>query len=162
MGALPKLGSLAQGSPLPLPTVPGLPPVPDPAPESGHAGGPGTQLRLTLGTVHQATEGTAIAARATAMNVTVTKNPARGGSGYGGEQPAGVVLDLNVGLLEAAAVAPPTAGATAGAVSGAVSGAGGGLPITGPATGALAVFGGVLVALGAGALIFTRRRRPQG
>jgi LPXTG-motif cell wall-anchored protein len=160
MGALPKLGSLAQGSPLPLPTVPGLPQVPDPAPESGHTGGSGTHLRITLGAVHQVTEGTAIAARATAMNVTVTNGPARGGSGYGGTQPAGVVLDLNVGLLEAAAVAPPAPGA--GAVSGAVSGAGGGLPITGPATGVLAVFGGVLVALGAAALVFTRRRRPQG
>jgi hypothetical protein len=73
LGALPKLGSLTSGSPLPLPTVPGLPPVSDPGPESGHVNGSGTHLHITLGDAHQATEGTAIAARATAMNVTVTQ-----------------------------------------------------------------------------------------
>jgi hypothetical protein len=156
---LPKLGSLTKSSPLPVPTVPNLPPVSDPAAESAKVTGPGTRVRIALGTAQQAEKGHTIAARATAITIAITEggSPSRGQTGYGDHtpKPGGVVLDLNVGVLEAAAVAPESGGG----VQGASSGSGGGLPITGPGAGGLALAGGALLLLGAGAVTLAARRR---
>ena len=149
------LGDLRPASrPLPLPHVPGLPTVSAPTPitESAPAGD-GTRLRITLGGVRRATKGHAIAARATAIKVSIAQGGATRGrtkSGYGQEQR----LDMAIGLLEAAAVAPERATTPV-----AVSGAGGGLPITGPGVAGLAIGGMALLATGVGAVLFGRRRR---
>ncbi|WP_433793093.1 hypothetical protein [Actinoplanes sp. CA-252034] len=90
---------------LPLPKVSGLPvagtpevtPAPDPK--------PGSTLRITLGKVRQSTGNNAVAARATAIRVTLTRN-VDNGDGHAANAPSGVVADLGIGMLEAAAVAP--------------------------------------------------------
>jgi hypothetical protein len=106
---------------LPLPKVSGLPVIGEiehtPAPSDK----PGSTLRIALGEVRQATRNNAIAARATAIRVTLTRNvdnsPGPGsapgsssgpgnGSGTSGGRSSSVVADLGIGMLEAAAVAP--------------------------------------------------------
>jgi hypothetical protein len=168
------------GAPLPLPAViPDLPRLGG-QDESAHAAGPGTRLRITLGKVRQATAGHAIAAKATAIRIAVTQaahdheaaDPTgaseRGGhehpgtDGYGGSTAdrGRVVLDLGVGLLEAAAVAPERPG---GGIKGAVSaaGTGAGLPITGSPVALVAIGGAVLVILGTALAFGARRRRAR-
>ncbi|GAA1586608.1 hypothetical protein [Actinoplanes couchii] len=95
---------------LPVPSVPGLPvlsrtentPIPD--------GNSGSLMRISLGSVRQATDGEAIAAAVTAIRVTVLRNDDNPDS-----KPSAVVADLGIGMLQAAAVAPArTAGAGAG------------------------------------------------
>jgi hypothetical protein len=123
---LPKaqLGRLTAGTSLPLPTVPGVPPI-GAKDEAAQVAGPGTILRISLGDVRQATAGHAVAARATAIKIAVTQRPGSGRTarGYGGR--GGVVLDLDVCLLAAAAVAPEPA-AVGGGVEGVSAGAGSG------------------------------------
>jgi hypothetical protein len=157
LSGLPKLGGLTGGSPLPLPTVSGVPPVGGSA-ESAPVTGPGTRLRVSLGDLRQATSGRAIAAKAIAIKIAITQGPTDGEDGYGGSGPdrRGVVLDLDVGLLEAVAVAPAPAGGVRGAVA---TGGAGGLPITGPATGAIAVGGVTLLLAGIAALTVGLRKR---
>jgi hypothetical protein len=168
---------MTAGAPLPLPAVPGLPRL-GRQDESAHVSGPGTRLRISLGQVHQATAGYAIAAKATAIRIAITRAPdgqqpanqandrgrdsweKRGSGGYGGDAAdrGRVVLDLGVGLLEAAAVVPaPHAAGVTGAVS--AGGTGAGLPITGSPVEAVAIGGAGLVIAGAAALAFGARRR---
>jgi hypothetical protein len=165
------------GVPLHLPTVPGLPRIGDPE-KSAQAAGSGTRVRITLGDVRRATAGHAIAAKATAIRIALTEASSddpeadghTGTSGQSADNYSGtatdrgrVVLDLGVGLLEAAAVAPePHTGGAKGGVQGAVSaaGAGAGLPITGSPVALVAIGGGALVLAGVAALALgTRRRR---
>jgi LPXTG-motif cell wall-anchored protein len=157
---LPKLGGLTGGSPLPIPAVPGVPPVSDPDTESARVTGPGTRLRITLGDVRQAASGHAIAARATAIKITITQSK----TGYGDSAPnrSGVILDLDLGVLEAAAVAPEPSGTGVHAGAGVhavTAGGADGLPITGPRTDVFAIVGAGLMLAGATALLVGRRRR---
>jgi hypothetical protein len=152
------IGGLKSGSPLPLPTVPGLPSVRG-EDEAAQVAGPGTRLRISLGDVRQATSGHAIAARATTIKIALTQGSPgdRTTEGYGHSAPdrGGVVMDLDIGVLEAAAVAPEP---LLGGVQNATSGEGGGLPITGPRVDYLAIAGFALLVLGAAATAFGMRR----
>jgi hypothetical protein len=158
---------IAGGPRLPLPAVRGLPPVRGQE-ESAHLDGSGTLLRITLGKVRKAAEGHAIAAKTTAIRIAITQARAddqdtsgrADADGYGGSanDHDRTVLDLAVGLLEAAAVSPePQAGGVKGAVSG--GGTGAGLPITGSPVMLMAIGGGALVIAGVAALAFGGRRR---
>jgi hypothetical protein len=114
-------------------------------------------LRISLGAVRQASKGHAIAARATAIRMTVTLGAAsdgRGTRGYGADPRTPASLDLGVGLLEAAAVAPERA-------AGGMSGAAGGLPITGPNVVGLAAAGAGLLLAGTAAVLVGRFRRTR-
>ncbi|WP_433724008.1 hypothetical protein ACQP2Y_01985 [Actinoplanes sp. CA-051413] len=156
---LPGAGALNPVPPLPLPTIPGVPPIADPGQgtEAAPATGPGTTVTISLGDVRQAVSGHAIAAKATAMTIAITKGPDRQAYADSAPNRTDVVLDLDMGLLEVAAVAPePAAGP-----SGVVSGDGGGLPITGPRVDVLALAGVALLIAGAAALIFGMRGRPR-
>ncbi len=154
-GRAPAIGSLGTAPPLRPPTIPGLPPVTTPAPESQPAAGPGTRVRISLGDVRQAALGHSIAARAGAIRIAINET---GTQEY--DDRTTTLLDLEMGVLESAAVAPePTGGGAAGDASGGVSGAGGGLPLTGPRVDLLAIAGVVLLALGTVAMIFGVRRR---
>lgn len=156
------LGDLRPASrPLPLPQVPGLPTVsaPSPVTESAPAADGRMRLRITLGGVRQAEKGHAIAARATAIDVSLTQGDATGGrgkDGYGGQSSA-VALDFAIGLMEAAAVAPERMSPVD------TSGTGGGLPITGPGVAGPALAGVAMVLAGVGAVLLgLRRRRSAG
>ncbi|MEU4419539.1 hypothetical protein AB0F81_02865 [Actinoplanes sp. NPDC024001] len=145
-------------APLPLPPVTGLPSAgePESTPVPGKADG--TRLRVSLGDVRQATKGSAIAARATAIKVSVVRDQGSGRTktGYG---PSPVVADLGIGLLEGAAVAPVPATHGQG-VSSAGAGAGSStLPITGPRAYTLVLAGAALLIAGAGAVFMASRRR---
>ncbi|MEU4694508.1 hypothetical protein [Actinoplanes sp. NPDC023714] len=138
--------------------------------ESGSAGG--AKLRISLGAVRQATEGKAIAARATAIRISVVRSgDGRGKSGYS----SAVVADLGLGMLEGAAVAPrrgtvaqagadsPTGGSSpagGGSPSGVGAGAAG-LPITGPGLIPLLLAGSGMVIGGVCALFLGGRRRRE-
>ncbi|MFF5080660.1 hypothetical protein ACFY36_26705 [Actinoplanes sp. NPDC000266] len=176
LSRLSDLTALGKGGRLPVPAVPGLPPVaaapglpPMTAPKGG-ATAPktetesgtnvGTRLRVSLGDVRHATKGTAIAARATAVKVSLVQATAakhgtkdRGKPGYGPQ--VRTTLDMAFGVLESAAVSP-SAGQPAGAGAG---GAGGGLPVTGPRLDRLAMAGGTLLVAGIAAVAVTMRRR---
>lgn len=155
-GRVPAMGALGTGPPLPLPVIPGLPPVSTPAPEAASAE-PGTQVRISLGDVRQAARGRSIAARASAVRVTIDE---RAPKGYEGA--AATRLDLELGVLESAAVAPEPGDEVSGGASPGAAGAGGGLPVTGPRAGLLAVGGVLLLVGGAAMTIFgARRRRPR-
>jgi hypothetical protein len=160
--ASPPIGGLSSGSPLPGPTVPGLPSVGG-EDEATLVAGPGTRLRISLGDVRQAMSGHAVAARATTIKIALTQGPpsdqTKNGYGHSAPNRSGVVMDLDVGVLEAAAVAPEP---LRGAVQDAMSGDGGGLPITGPRVDYLAIAGVALLVLGAAATVFGMRRgRPR-
>ncbi|HWS36121.1 MAG TPA: hypothetical protein VN408_25720 [Actinoplanes sp.] len=112
---------------LPLPKVPGLPALSEIENTPVPAGADGPLMRISLGAVRQATDGEAIAAAATALRVTVIHKDSNSDS-----QPSGVVADLGIGMLQAAAVAPnanrgkgrPGAGSGGGTRPGAGSNAG--------------------------------------
>ncbi|MEU4216768.1 hypothetical protein [Actinoplanes sp. NPDC026623] len=162
LGGLPKLGSLTSLAPVPLPgtpSLPGLPVISEPPAESSPGGAPGTRVKVSLGDVRQASSGHAIAAKATAIRILITKGPDR--TAYGTSK-GGVILDLGMGLLEAAAVSPePVGGGTPG-TPGTVNGiGGGGLPITGPRVDVIALTGLALLIAGAGALVFGMRGRSR-
>ena len=146
---------LAPISEMPLPTVPNLPVLGEPESTSAPAGKPGSTLRVSLGNVRQAQEGDAIAARATAIRVSVVRN-VDGGRDKAGPGPSGVVADLGIGMLEAAAVAPKGSGSAPSTGSGAGVA---GLPITGPRVITLIVAGAGLVLGGICAVALTSRRR---
>jgi hypothetical protein len=150
---LPKVGMLGSATSLPLPPVPAVPPINNPSTEAAPASGPGTTVRVSLGDVRQAVSGHAIAAKATAIRIAITKG--QNNQGYAG---SGVILDLDLGLLEVAAVAPEPAAGTAEAPPGGVAG---GLPITGPRVDLLALTGVALLIAGAAALAFGLRGRPR-
>ncbi|BCY05203.1 hypothetical protein [Actinoplanes sp. L3-i22] len=129
-----------------------------PVAESALAGGK-VIVRVSLGDVRQASKGHAVAARATAIKVSVLR-PAAGSAdrGKAGYEPSAVVADLGIGVLEAAAVAPEQG--RHAIESGVQDGT---LPLTGPrmapvfVTGASLLVGGVCAFL-LGAL---RRRRTH-
>jgi hypothetical protein len=150
-------GTLRSAGPLPLPAIPAVPPMPPrPDTEVAPAGGPGTTVEVSLGDMRQAVLGHAIAAKATALTIVITKraNPRRA------DHRGGVLLDLDLGLLEAAAVAPEPAVSSKSAPVGAVGGeGGGGLPITGPRAEVVALTGLALVIAGAAALGYGLRGR---
>lgn len=156
LGALSALDGVRSGSPMPLPTVPGLPSLGAFDAESAPAPGPGTEVRISLGDVRQATRGNAIAARATAIKIAITQGSAGGRQsrqGYGGKARGSVVAEVGFGLLEAAVVAPESTPRT-------VAGTTGGLPITGPQAALLAMGGlGLLVTGGVAVFLSVRRRR---
>ncbi len=148
------LGDLRPGSALPLPAIPGLPRIAPVIPETPlESATTGTKLRISLGRVRQAEKGHAIAARATAIKVSVTQGGAKDGRGKDGYAGASSSLDLTIGLMEAAAVAPGTAAANG------TSGTAGGLPITGPRAGGLAIGGIALLVAGIAAVALSVRRR---
>ena len=155
LSGLPVIGGLSGASPLPLPSVPGVPSLGASGGESASVAGPGTRLSISIGDVRQATSGHAIAARAAAIKIALTQGGSedRSKQGYGGSNP-GVVLDLDVGVLEAAAVSPEPSGTGAG-----VEDAAAGLPITGPRIDLLATGGAALLVGGIAALIFGMRKR---
>ncbi|SDT72396.1 hypothetical protein [Actinoplanes derwentensis] len=170
---------------LPLPTVPGLPVLSETENSPIPTGTDGSVMRISLGAVRQATDGAAIAAAATAIRVTVIRNDTTTDS-----KPSGVVADLGIGMLQAAAVAPgtsgggttgggstgggttgggtgtgaPGAGSGAGAGPGTAVGTGtgdSGLPITGPRVASLLIAGAALVIGGVCAVVTTSRRRRR-
>lgn len=163
LGKLPVVGGLLNsGDPLPLPEVPGLPEVAPPSSEAAPVGEPGTRVRISLGDVRQASRGRAIAARAAALSVTITRGPSDGRTKPGYAE--SVALAFDMGVLEAAAVAPESAGGvSAGDVSagGVSAGEAGGLPITGPRVDVIALSGVALLIAGAAALIFGLRGRSR-
>ncbi|WP_204297553.1 hypothetical protein [Actinoplanes campanulatus] len=141
---------------LPLPKVPGIPGLGKPESSPTPIGGSGLTLRVALGEVRQATSADAIAARATAIRVTLVCD--EDAPGYGR---SGVVADLGIGMLEAAAVAPekgPGQGNPGGTAGGEGSGEPG-LPITGPRVVFLFIAGAALVLGGLAAVFLTSRRR---
>lgn len=154
-GLLPK--AFRAGAPLPLPAIPGLTWPGTPEGGAAPASGPGTHVKISLGDVRQASSGHSVAARAEAVTIAISEGGPedRTKPGYGAG--AGVVLDLDFGVLESAAIAPEPEGS---GVSGAVSGAGGGLPITGPRVDVLALTGLALIVGGVTALVFGVRTRP--
>jgi hypothetical protein len=135
----------------PLPDVPDVPEVAEPTTESAPAVGTETTVTISLGDVRQASENHAIAARAVAMSVTIGEGtPAgRAQAGYG----SGRMIDFDMGVMEAAAVAPEPGdgggvsdgGVPAGGVSdGGLSGSGapdGGLSASGAPDGGLSASG---------------------
>ncbi|GIF19831.1 hypothetical protein BJ973_006873 [Actinoplanes tereljensis] len=147
------LDGLTSGSALPLPHVPGLPKVTmpaaigGPAAESAPAAAGSTRVRIALGEVRKATKGHAVAARATA--ITVSLDQVGASDGYHGK-PGSASLSLALGLMEAAAVAPEEQ-STAGEA--------GGLPITGPRVTGLAMGGAALLVTGMAAVLLSMRRR---
>jgi LPXTG-motif cell wall-anchored protein len=140
---------LAGGGPLSLPTVPDVPSLAEP--EAARIAGPGMTLRISIGDVRQATDGHAIAARASALTIALTRGATD--RGYGG-RPAGVVLDLDVGVLESASVAPEPSGAGGGVRATADD-----LPVTGTRVDLLALAGVGLLIAGTAALVFGLRKR---
>ena len=153
-------------------TLPGLAPRPG-VPPLGASGsrppeitGPQAVLRISLGDVRQAMAGHAVAARATAVHVEIhagsTDRTAAGGPARGG-----VVLDLDVGVLEVAAVAPEPAGTGGGgdaaggggsAADGGASAVDVGLPVTGPRVDLVIAGGVLLLVMGFVFLMFGLRR----
>nr|WP_221379765.1 hypothetical protein [Actinoplanes polyasparticus] len=151
--SLTELGRLGKAEPLPVPAVPGLPSVPTPTTESAPAATDGIRLRVALGDVRHAVKGQAIAARASAVKVSLTRttgSKGRGQDGYGAK--SGVSLNMSLGVLEAAAVSPEARQITS-------SGAGGGLPVTGSDVTRVALAGGGLLLVGVVAVLLTVRRR---
>jgi LPXTG-motif cell wall-anchored protein len=140
-----------------LPARPGVPALPGGDPESdGTDDETGGQqlIRVSIGDVRQAAAGHAIAARAVTMSVQLIAGPSAQG-------PGGVVLDLDLGVLEAAAVAPDpgTAGGAGIRAEPVGAGGGGGLPVTGARTYLTVLAGAALLLAGAAFLWFGLRRR---
>ncbi len=156
LGRVPAVGEvMADGDEALLPVVPDAPEVAEPPTESAPAG---ATMTIALGDVRQASRDHAIAARATALSVTIAEGESgtRGKPGYSPSR----VLNFDLGVMEAAAVSPEPAGsATPGDVSDASAGAGGGLPITGPRLDVLALSGLALLVAGAAAVFLGRRSR---
>ncbi|MFB9357430.1 hypothetical protein [Actinoplanes nipponensis] len=160
---LPTVGALAPAAPLTPPSLPAVPPLAGRTTETAPAAGPGTTVRIGLGDVRQAVSGHAIAAKATAVTIAITRGADRRAYGDGTTTATGLVLDLDMGLLEVAAVAPEPAGAVSGVADAdaGAHGGGGGLPITGPRVDLMALTGVALLIGGAAALIFGLRGRPR-
>jgi uncharacterized membrane protein YgcG len=173
-------------TPLTLPGLaprPGVPPLRAPGSRPAEIAGPDAVLRISLGDVQQAMAGHAVAARATAVHVEIhagsTDRTAAGGPARGG-----VVLDLDVGVLEVVAVAPEPAGTGGGDAAGGGTGGGastagggastadggastadggastadGGLPVTGPRVDLVVAGGVLLLVMGFVFLMFGLRR----
>jgi hypothetical protein len=147
-----------------LPDRPGIPVVPG-DPESGEQDDPDTtdadqMVRITLGEVRQASAGHAVAARVRAVHVQLIAGRPVAGSPSGAT--GGVVLDMDLGVLEAAAVAPdPGTAGGAAAANGDAAGAGGGLPVTGSRVDLTLIAGAALLVAGGGFLWFGLRKHRR-
>jgi hypothetical protein len=148
-----------------LPPRPGVPSLGDGDTESDATVGDQSTLRIWIGGLRQAVSGHAVAARAVAVRVQIvagTPKQDRGGAGYGSRL-GGVILDLDVGVLATASVAPDpgmAGGSGAGAQADAAAGTGGGgLPVTGHRIDLTVLLGGALLVGGFGFLVFGLRRR---
>lgn len=160
------------------PDLPGVPVIESGAgPDGDPGGGPDPVLRISLGDVAQSVRGHAVTARVTALRFEITTGcPAGQGCTQGS-----TVLDLDVGVLDATAVAPESApldsretlqqgkeqesanGAAAdGAAAGLVGESANALPMTGTRIDVTAVAGVVLLTGGLFFLVFGLRRRPGG
>jgi hypothetical protein len=144
-----------------LPERPGIPVVPgDPEsvqdPDMADAD---QMLRITLGEVRQAAAGHAVAARVKAVHVQVIAGRPAAGTSSGGT--GGVVLDMDLGVLEAAAVAPDPGTAGGAGAAGDATGAGGGLPVTGSRVDLTLIAGAALLVAGGGFLWFGLRRQRR-
>ena len=145
-----------------LPPRPGVPPVPADTPESAEPGPDGAGsgraedvLRISIGDVRQASAGHAVAARAVSVQVQIIAGRSSAGRG-------GVVLDLDLGVLEAAAVAPdPGTAGGAGVSAAAAGGATGGLPVTGSSVDLTLLAGSILLIAGSVFLWLGLRKRPR-
>jgi hypothetical protein len=135
----------------------------NPAPESAGPGGDRrSTLRVSIGEVRQAVRGHAVAARAAAIRVRLTVGAATGPRAGGKAAAGGTVLDLDIGILEAAAVAPEPDGAAGGTTTGGTqlaAGTAAGLPVTGSQVDSTVVAGAVLLAGGILFLVIGLRRR---
>jgi hypothetical protein len=150
----------ADQGPLPglpaLPDVPKLPPAADiigAAPESLPVVGSGalSLLRLTIGDVESEITDQAVRAEAASLRLEVLA---------GHNKKTKSLVDVGLGLLSAAAVAPaPVVPAPPAVEPPPVTGGGGGLPVTGANVGVVAGVGIVLLAGGGAMLIVGRRRR---
>jgi hypothetical protein len=140
---LPGLRGLGAVTPLSVPNAPGAPVIAMPEAGAVPFAGPGTTVEVSLGDLRQAASGHAIAAKAVALSVVITSRDT-------------VVLDLDLGLLEVAAVAPEPVTSEAPDAS---AGTGAGLPVTGPRIDVLGLFAVGLLIVGATALIFGIRGR---
>ncbi len=146
-----------------LPPRPGVPPLPagtpesvDPRPDGGGSGGAEDVLRISIGDVRQAAAGHAVAARAVSVHVQIIARRSSAGRG-------GVVLDADLGVLEAAAVAPdPGTAGGAGVQPGASGDTGGRLPVTGSSVDLTLFAGSILLVTGSVFLWFGLRKRPRG
>jgi hypothetical protein len=149
-------GTAGQGQ-VPLP---GLPDTPDLTPAAELIGGtPGavpavgsgalSVVRLSIGEVERKVTDRAVRAEAAALRLQVLAGPRKASS----------VVDLGIGMLSAAAVAPAPATAGYGTPGAPGVPTGGSLPVTGVRAGAVAGTGAVLLAAGAALVIVTRRRR---
>ncbi|MEU4559256.1 hypothetical protein AB0F72_12790 [Actinoplanes sp. NPDC023936] len=160
--SLPSL--LPAADPLPLPSIPGVPA----APESENAPAPtsptGAKLHISLGAARQATKGKAIAARATAIKISLVRGD--DGPATTGHQSSAVVADLSLGVLDGAAVAPkrstghPSPPAAPGSPGVSPAGAAG-LPITGPGLVPLLLAGSGMVIGGVCAFLLSSHRRRE-
>ncbi|GIF05317.1 hypothetical protein [Actinoplanes siamensis] len=112
------------------------------------AAGEKAVVRVSLGDVRQASKGHALAARATAIKVSVLRP---GKAGYRGST---VVAELGIGVLEAAAVAPDRGRRTV-----ATGIPGGTLPVTGPPVVPLLITAAGLLVGGVCAVLLGSRRR---
>jgi hypothetical protein len=156
------VGRLLAAAPLPLPglpAVPAVPTLPDRKPEATDAGD-SPVLRISLGELRQRALGQAVAARAVAARIElVTAEKGRDKQGYAG----GTVLDLDLGVLEAAAVAPESVGVSGARThpeGGQAGGQGGqGLPVTGVDLDTAVIGGMVLIGAGVACLVVGLRRR---
>ena len=138
-----------------LPDVPDLPPAADiigGAPESLPVVGSGalSLLRLTIGDVEKEVTDRAVRAEAASLRLEVLA---------GHQKKTKSVIDVGLGLLSAAAVAPAPEAKPVPPVAQPPSGGGGGLPVTGVNVGVIAGVGIVLLAGGGAMLIVGRRRR---
>ena len=138
-----------------LPDVPKLPPAADiigAAPEALPVVGSGalSLLRLTIGDVESEITDQAVRAEAASLRIEVLA---------GHKQETKSLVDVGLGLLSAAAVAPAPEVPVPPVVEPPVTGGGGGLPVTGANVGVIAGVGIVLLAGGGAMLIVGRRRR---
>jgi hypothetical protein len=152
------------------PDLPGLPPRPGVPELTGTTTDPQDAdddpvARISIGEVRQAVSGHAVAARVVSVHIRIVAGPTPGGrSGKGSGSAGGTVLDLDVGTLEAAAVAPDPgmaggAAAQGDAVGASAGGAGGGLPVTGSRVDLMVYAGGALLVGGIVFLVFGLRRQ---
>ncbi|MFI1994593.1 hypothetical protein [Actinoplanes sp. NPDC020271] len=145
----------SEGSP--LPSIPGLP-----TPSSGAPAGESAPaddkavVRVSLGNVRQASKRHALAARATAIKVSMVRPAADQGRGKAGYASSTVVADLGIGVLEAAAVAPEHGKPVV--ESGVRNGT---LPLTGPGLAPMLITGAGLLAGGVFALLLSGLRRRR-
>lgn len=150
---LTELGGLGRAGALPVPRIPGLPPIAGAEPESATLPAKGTRVRVSLGDVRHAVKGQAIAARADSIKVALSQASGSKKSGHDGYSKTGVSLSMSLGVLEAAAISPGAPEVPSGGAGG------GGLPVTGPRLDRVAMTGGGLLLAGVVVVLLSLRRR---